>query len=114
MKIEELKQNDMYEFECNMTEEYKNYNVHDEWGCAFVWFGEIVGAEYNFCVDADYKTEEFYTACAIYKTVFNKETEYMETDYDTFIHYDIDFNNDNWKKELEDAMCNALIKFHNL
>lgn len=108
MLIKELKQNNAYEFECNMSKEYKAYENHDEWGCAFVWLGENIGVEYNFSID---ECESF---CAIYKIEFNNDTDYMETDYNTYIHYNIDFDNDNWKEELENAMCKALIKFHNL
>lgn len=108
MTIQELKQMDDYEFECSMSEEYKDYKIHDEWGCAFLWLGEFIGVEYNFCIDNDY------TACAIYKIKFNKDEHYMTTDYDTFVHYDIDFNSENWKNELENAMCNALVQFYNL
>lgn len=109
MLIKELKQNKKYEFECNMSEEYKDYKNHDEWGCAFAWFGGNIGVEYNFSVDED---EGSFSA--IYKTEMNKKTDYMETDYDVYVHHDIDFNNKDWKKELENAMCKALIKFHNL
>lgn len=108
MLIKELKQNEKYEFECNMSEEYKDYKDHDEWGCACVWFGDNVGAEYNFCFDDG---ENF---CAIYKMSFNNAEDCIETDYDTNVHYEIDFSNENWKEELENAMCKALIKFHNL
>lgn len=108
MKVKELKHSNGYEFECNMSKEYKTYENHDEWGCAFVWFGENIGAEYNFSVD---EGESF---CAIYKVEFNNKTDYMETDYDTYVHYDVNFDNNNWKEELENAMCKALIKFHNM
>lgn len=108
--VEELKLKNGYEFECNMSNEYKDYKNHDEWGCAFIWFGENseIGVEYNFCFD------DGESCCAIYKMGLNEKTDYMETDYDTYVHYDIDFDNDNWKEELENAMCKALIEFHNL
>lgn len=112
MKAKELKQSNGYEFECNMSEEYKDYENHDEFGCAFVWFGEKIGVEYNFAIET--YEDEVYTACAIYKIEINNVTGYMETDYDTYEHYEVDFNNKNWKEELENAMCEALIKLHNL
>lgn len=116
MTIKELKQSVGYEFECNMSNEYKEYykeyDSYDEWGCAFVWLGENIGAEYNFAIET--YNDEVYTACAIYKMKFNNKADYMETDYDTFIHYDIDFNNENWEEELENAMCKAIIKFFEL
>ena len=111
LTVEELKLETNYEFACEMSEEYKDYNCHDEWGCAEVWLGDI-GVEYNFCIDGS--ADVVVNCCAIYKMEMNKETDYMETDYDTFAHYEIDFNNPNWKVELENAMCRALIKFHNL
>lgn len=108
MLVNELKKNNGYEFECNMLEEYKNYKNHDEFGCAFVWLGSDIGVEYNFAVD------EGENLSAIYKMEFNYETDYMETDYDKYVHYEVDFSNKKWKDELENAMCKALIKIHNL
>ena len=108
MKVEELKKEESYSFECNMSEEYRNYIDYDEWGCAFAWFDDKgIGVEYNFCIQGD-RTN----SCAIYKTRYNPKTDYIETDYDEFEHYEIDFDNPNWIEELENAMCKALIELH--
>ena len=110
MNVEELKLNSDYEFECNMSDEYKDIET-DEWGCAFVWVDiwiETIGVEYNFCIDGGKNCS------AIYKMKYDEEKEYNVTDYDTFIHYEINFDNENWKEELEEAMCKALIELHNL
>ena len=113
MTVKELKNKTGYEFECNLSkEDCINVDYYDEWGSAFAWLGDNLGVEYNFCIDDT--TDESFNCCAIYKTEINPETDYMETDYNTFIHYEIDFNNDDWAEELENAMCEALIKFHNL
>lgn len=111
MTTEEVKLEAGYAFECNMSEEYKSHDVHDEWGCAYVWIGENgnLGAEYNFCIQGDGSN-----CSAIYKMELNEETDYMETDYSTFVHYEIDFKNENWKEALENAMCDAMIKFFEL
>ena len=53
MIVEELKKEIGYDFECNISKKYKNYTNHDEWGCACVWLGENIGAEYNFCIDLE-------------------------------------------------------------
>ena len=108
MTVKELKRKNGYEFECNMSEEFKGYENHDEWGCACVWFGENIGVEYNFCYD------DGESCCAIYKMEFNNGSGYMDTDYSTFIHYDVDFDNPEWKNKLENAMCEALIEFFKL
>lgn len=42
----------------------------------------------------------------------NKDGDIAETDYSTFVHYEVDFGKENWKEELEDAMCRALIDFY--
>lgn len=105
MDVKVIKEREDYSFECNMSEEYKTYESHDEWGCACVWIGEDKGAEYNFCFDGGN------SCCAIYKMEMNHETGYMETDYSIFVHYDIEWDKENWKEELEDAMCKALIEF---
>lgn len=92
-----------YEFECNIDESYKDLET-DEWGCAYVWLNDLQGAEYNFCIDSGNN------CCAIYKMEINEE-DYMETDYSTFEHYEIDFSNVNWKEELEKAMYKVAKKF---
>ena len=108
---EELKNNLDYEFECNMSEEYKDMEINDEWGCAIIYFNDV-GVEYNFCID------DGVNSCAIYKMKLDIENiesmECWKTDYDTFIHYEIDFNNKGWVQELENAMCKALIEFYDL
>lgn len=105
MTVLELKNRDDYEFECNICEEYKDM-ITDEWGCSFVWLGEKIGVEYNFCIQDDGTN-----ASAIYKMEYNEEVDYMETDYSEFVPYEIDFDNVNWMEDLENAMCKALIKF---
>lgn len=110
MKIKELKSKEEYNYECYIFNEYKNYNNNDEWGCAFVWLDNI-GVEYNYCIDEKTNKTNY---CAIYKMELNPDTEKFDTDHCTFIYYEIDFNNLNWKNELENAMCEALIKFFDL
>lgn len=117
MKVQELKNKDGYEFECNISEEYKNM-VTDEWGCAYMWLDGKIGVEYNFCIQDDG------TNCsAIYKMEYNKYTDYngeiteesWETDvFSRFVHYEIDFNDTEWEQSLENAMCMALIKLFDL
>lgn len=105
MLVSDLKKYPEYEFECNMSDEFKTYDCHDEWGCAFVWVGDI-GVEYNFCIDSKEN------CCAIYKTFINDETGYMETDSDKFVHYEIDFDDSDWVEKLENAMCEAFLELH--
>lgn len=101
--VKELKAKDGYEFECNIGEDYKGRET-DEWGCAFIFLGDI-GAEYNYCLDSG-------TNCsAIYKAEFE---EYLSTNYDEYIHYEIDFDDEHWMENLENAMCEALIEFFEL
>jgi len=96
----------MYEFECNIDESYKDIET-DEWGAAFVWLNDI-GVEYNFCIDSGEN------CCAIYKTEINPETDHMETDYNSFVHYEIDFDKADWQDKLKAAMCDTLEELHNL
>ena len=97
-----------YDFECLLSEEYKGYTCCDEWGCATLWLNDKQGAEYNFCIDNGHNS------CAIYKAYCDEETNTERTDYDTFEHYEIDFNNANWKEDLENAMYVAAKKFFNI
>ena len=113
MNIKELKNNAEYYFQCDIKKrkvlkEIADTDCFDEWGCAYVSVGDKLGVEYNLCVDSGENCS------AIYKTDYDEENDYIETDCSTFIHYEIDFDNLKWKKELEDAMCEALIKFFEL
>ncbi len=112
MTIKELKERKNYEFECSISKRNVLADYYDEWGCAFVSAGEDKIAEYNFCIDNT--TNENINCSAIYKVDYNDKTGYIETDSSTFIHYEIDFDKVDWKEKLEDAMCEALIKFFNL
>lgn len=113
MTIKELKKHKDYRFYCDISrrrilEEIADTNYFDEWGCAFVSLGEEIGVEYNLCVDNGKNCS------AIYKVSYNEKDDYIETDYNKFIHYKIDFDNPKWRKELKNAMCEALIKFFEL
>ena len=113
MTIQELKSNEGYSWYCsiskdNTLEEIADTNYFDEWGCAYGLISDEMGVEYNLCIDNT--TDEKINCSAIYKTVYNEEEDCIETDTSTFIHYEIDFDNLKWKKELENAMCEALIK----
>ena len=113
MTIKELKNNEEYCFYCDITKrrvlkEIADTDCFDEWGCAYVSVGDELGVEYNLCVD------DGENCSAIYKIDYDEESGYIETDTSTFIHYEIDFNNPKWKRELEDVMCEALIKFFEL
>ena len=94
-----------YEFECLLTEEYKDNTCCDEWGSATLWLNDKQGVEYNFCIDGDCNS------CAIYKMYYDEETDIWETDYSTFKHYEIDFNKSNWKEELENIMYEVAKNF---
>ena len=102
MTVIELKKNAGYSFEHSLSEEFKDYDQWDEWGCAQVWLGNI-GVEYNFCIDNGFNCS------AIYGMMYNEESGYAETDYSDCEHYEIDFDKPTWAESLENAMCNALI-----
>ena len=106
MDIKELRADERYSFDCELSKEYGSHKDWDEWGCACVWFGDEIGAEYNFCIDNGENCS------AIYRMKMGESGEYAETDYSTFVHYEIDFGKENWKEDLEDAMCRALIDFY--
>lgn len=113
MTIKELKSKKEYCFYCNMkkrkiVKEISNTDYFDEWGCAFVSVGDELGVEYNLCID------DGENCSAIYKVDYNENNDCIETDYNKFIHYEINFDNSKWKKNLEDMMCKVLIKFFEL
>ena len=80
----------------------------EEWGAAFYWIGGgDHGVEYNLHIEVN--GDEIYNASAIYKT--DTEGEYLETDYNTFVHYEIDFEDPRWESKLRNAMRDAAYKF---
>lgn len=95
----------MYEFECNI--ERPDTDCVDEWGAAFVWLGNDFGVEYNLYIDGENNCS------AIYKTQMNDDG-YMETDYSSFIHYEINFDDADWQEKLRKTMCNALEELHKI
>ena len=107
MTIAEIKNRKDYSknFDINPSV-YVNETDYDDWGVEFVWLEDMNrGAEYNICMD---NGENFSAIYALY------EDEYIETDSNTFIHYEINFSDPAWEQKLEDAMCSAVIKFNKL
>ena len=103
----------MYEYEVNIDLTIPiDKNCCDEWGAAYMWLDkdQDTGVEYNLCYDSG-------ECCsAIYKMEMNYKDRdypdgYMETDYSTFEHYEIDINDENWKEKLIEAMKEAMEKF---
>lgn len=96
-----------YEYQINIkAEDYKDATAYDEWGAAFVWDKENphIGAEYNIANNG--------TNCsAIYLMQWDNTHDNMETDYDTFVHYEIDWDDPEWKKNLRKAMWKAVKKW---
>lgn len=95
------------EYEINIDKSYKNKDNIDEWGAAFCWINNNDGAEYNICIDGGLNSS------AIYRTKFNEKTEFMETDYDDFEHYEIDFDDIEWRDKLKKALFNFATKEEN-
>lgn len=144
MTVVELKHTNGYSFSYNMDKsvrkikkDIEDVDVYDEWGVAELFINDKQGVEYNLCIDqscteqwikevyGEWKLKEMIAegieidknpinSSAIYPFELNEDSGYLETDYDTSIHYAIDFNNKNWKKELENAMCEAAIEFFKL
>lgn len=100
----------MYEYEININLEEVNTDYMDEWGAAFLWLDDKRGVEYNLCYDSG-ECES-----AIYKTEMNYKDRdypdgYMETDSSTFEHYEIDFNDSEWKQKLYEEMKTVAERF---
>lgn len=93
-----------YKFECNIPK--VNLSNLDIWEAAFIWYDDL-GVEYNLC------TEEENDSSAVYKMTADK-SDGFETDYNQFVHYEIDPDNPYWQEDLEIAMCEAFIQLHHL
>ena len=103
--VEKLKSDKQYNYECNISDIFRDFKCCDVWGCASLTLGSI-GVEYNLCVEDgdDYS--------GIYKMVRDEDADIFETDPTVFVPYTIDLNNPEWKADLEDSLCVALIDFH--
>lgn len=98
-----------YEFDLQINDSYKDIEDIEEWGCAFLWLDDNRGVEYNFCIDNS--TNEHINCSAIYPAYVNSEG-YMENDTSWWIHYEIDFNEPQWREKLEMAMFKAAKKYY--
>lgn len=92
------------DFSDEIINEYMNKENIDEWGVATVTINEEYGAEYNICID-DGDNES-----AIYFQELDENGGFWQTDFSNCKHYEIDFNNPNWREDLEKEMKNYLLK----
>lgn len=108
MRVSDLKNSKDYEFSCNISkEDFENKEYYDEWGAAIINYKKI-GVEYNIYKEMNDNCSAIYSMCC------DSTNEEWDTDYSNYVHYEIDFSNDNWESNLENAMCNALINMFNL
>lgn len=77
----------------------------DYWGAGFAWY-KSYGVEYNFCVDGEEN------ASAIYLMRYNSEIDDMETDHDKYIHYEINFEEKDWKERFLEKMGMVLLNYY--
>ena len=98
-----------FEYELFMSKEFIEQecssNYIDSWDVAQAYCNEFLGCEYNLCI------EEGDNYSAIYKMQYNPSTDYYETDYSCYIHYEIDVTDPNWEFKFIEAMQNALVEF---
>lgn len=95
-----------YEFECNFSEEIISNDV-DLPGAAYIWFGKV-GVEYELFI------EDGENCSAIYKMAKTENGDNFVTNHDKYCHYEVDPNDPNMEKNLEIAMCKALIGTHHM
>ena len=111
----ETKKNNTYEYEININPAEVDKNCHDEWGAAYMWLNkeEDAGVEYNLCYDSGECCSAFYKMEKTYNDP-DYPDGYVETDYDDCEHYEIDFNDKNWKEKLVEAMKEVMEKFFDI
>ena len=79
----------------------------DEWGvvqCCDEASG--LGVEYNFCID--WYQGEMYNECAFYTMHYNPDQNWWDTDPDDFVHYEIDFNDPDYRKKIKEFAISLL------
>lgn len=104
--IEQLKKNPDYLFKCNITaNDYKIMTSCDVWDAAYIRCGSK-GVEYNFCMDNGCNYS------AIYMSEETHDGKYFMTDSSRYECYEIDFEDMEWKKKLEEQICRIFQKFH--
>ena len=95
----------MLDYEININSNDVDRDSTEIWAAAFLWLDDDHGVEYNLSYDSG-------ECCsAIYKTEIN-DSGYLETDYSTFEHYEIDFNDPEWKEKFVTKMKEVALKFH--
>ena len=91
---------------CVVTpDDRKNEDCCDYWGAGFAWYKNY-GVEYNFCVNGEEN------ASAIYLMRYNPNMDYMETDHDKYIHYEINFEEKDWKERFLEKMGLVLLNYY--
>ena len=90
-------------FEINISESEDRF-CSDIWGASYAWSDdEKYGAEYNYCIDNGENCS------AIYYMEYNPKTDYMDTDTSRYEHYEVDFENQNWRQLLKETMESILL-----
>lgn len=92
-----------YEYEVNIDPTEVDKDGWDDWDAGYLWLDNKHGVNYNLYYDGGE------CSSAIYK--MDCDGEYIETDSDTYIHYEIDFNDEDWEQKLVYAMAKAAEKF---
>lgn len=91
-------------YEISIDEDYAEKQCEDLWEAACAWHKDGLGVDYNFCKDSG-KDQS-----AIYLMRYNKDTEDMDIDTETFEPYEIDFSNEEWTEELVTKMYLFLLQ----
>ncbi len=84
-----------YDYEINIDADKVDTEYFDDWGAAYLCLADDKGVEYNLAYDGGE------CGSAIYPFENDK------LDCTRFVHYEIDFTDENWKRKLVDAMEKA-------
>ena len=94
-----------FTYECNINKEeildaIKNHESYDSWGEVQYTNGKK-GIDYNICIDNT--TEETEYCSAFYKIYADEDGCWSHDDCCEYYIYNIDFNDKDWEKKLEEA-----------
>lgn len=71
----------------------------DTWGDIVAWSDDGKrGLEYNHCIENGDNMSAFYLMES------NEDGSIIETDHDRYIHYEIDFDNKNWRDHMRHTL----------
>lgn len=101
-----------FKFELNIDESYKERGDIDKWEAAYIYIGEIGNKNFNYNYGVEYHFRIYNNVdfSSIAFSEYIPEKDYWITDDICSEYYEIDFDNPNWERDLQDTMLEYAIQ----